>query len=79
MEIFVPSNLDDLRDLPQRSEEDHVRLRIMLANPKHVFYYLEEYATIEAMIRKGYSLSEIEGFIAEGLIRVVSVRQKGEE
>lgn len=85
MELFIPTEIDDLEELPFKELKDNVYLRIVILRDKDKIRrnveedWLEEYRTIEEMIKHNYTMAEIREAIYKGLIRVYSIsRTEGE-
>lgn len=82
MELFIPTKIDDLEELPFKELKDNVYLRIVILRDKDRIRkdveedWLEEYRTIEEMIKHNYTMAEIREAIHKGLIRVYSISKK---
>ena len=66
VELFIPSQVEDLFELNNTEcEKQH----IIVFNTKNAFP-VEEYVSLEGMIRHGHSIADTKQFINDGCIRV---------
>lgn len=82
MEVFIPSEIQDLFSLREKGFQDNVEIHILIVDEYRAENqkFCEEYKTIEDAIQHGYLMADLEGLIAKGNIRLISKpKSKGEE